>query len=255
MKWYIRVLRKYANIGGRARRREYWMFILFHLLILLLLGAIDLTLKYADNVDYHLMSIYVVLTVLPNVAVTVRRLHDIGKSGWWILIAVVPTMLSWGLLTEPLSPFEEEISQATRTLIRIIPAIGGVWLFVLMMIDGDWDANEYGEDPKKVLKEGLEEEIAVYSNYELYKNNLVSFVIIAGVLNALLTAVYKSKVGYGSIDYLSFQTLFLVSRLVFSITPLLLSLLIQRIVLKTTLVFITIVQIVLTLHGTFGMLK
>lgn len=86
MNWYLEALIKYATFKGRARRKEYWLFTLFNFLILFILLIFD-SLIGAQGV---LFILYFLATLLPNLAVTVRRLHDIGKSGWWILISIIP---------------------------------------------------------------------------------------------------------------------------------------------------------------------
>ncbi|MEU6162788.1 DUF805 domain-containing protein [Streptomyces tanashiensis] len=85
MNWYLDVLKKYAVFNGRARRKEFWMFELFNIIISIVLNVVDMSL------DIQLLSlIYTVGIFLPSLAVTVRRLHDTGRSGWWVLIGLVP---------------------------------------------------------------------------------------------------------------------------------------------------------------------
>ena len=83
MEWYLKVVRdNYANFNGRATRQEYWMFNLFHIIFFVFLMFIDPSLA--------LYYIYTLATFIPGFGVTVRRMHDIGKSGWWWLILVIP---------------------------------------------------------------------------------------------------------------------------------------------------------------------
>ncbi|WP_328946547.1 DUF805 domain-containing protein [Streptomyces sp. NBC_00250] len=85
MNWYLEVLKKYVVFTGRARRKEFWMFELINLIISIVLAVVDMSL------DMQLLgTIYALAVFLPSLAVTVRRLHDTGRSGWWILIALVP---------------------------------------------------------------------------------------------------------------------------------------------------------------------
>ena len=86
MDHYLDALKKYADFQGRATRSNFWYFVLFNLLIALGLLIIS---KFIPFLVF-LYFIYALLMILPNLAVTVRRLHDIGKSGWWIFIALVP---------------------------------------------------------------------------------------------------------------------------------------------------------------------
>lgn len=122
MNWYLQVLKKYAEFSGRARRKEYWMFALFNIIFLVLAIILDNVLGTAiKGVGYGLFYILYALAVLiPGLAVAVRRLHDVGKSGWMMLIA-------------------------------LIPLIGAIWLLVLMVIDSNPGENEYGPNPKEVL--------------------------------------------------------------------------------------------------------
>ncbi len=84
MNWYLEVLKKYAVFSGRARRKEYWMFFLFHMIISIALGFIEGILGSS-----MLFYIYYLAVLLPSIAVGVRRMHDTGRSGWWLLLPLV----------------------------------------------------------------------------------------------------------------------------------------------------------------------
>lgn len=112
MDWYIAVLKKYATFNGRARRQEYWMFFLFNLLFTLAAGLIDRFLGTS-----LIGGLYSLFILLPSVAVLVRRLHDIGRTGWWVLLS-------------------------------LIPVIGVVVLLFFAASEGMHGDNEYGPDPK-----------------------------------------------------------------------------------------------------------
>ena len=115
MSWYIAVLRNYAGFSGRARRSEYWMFTLFNIIILMtLLFGISIVSPEIGGLAY---MIYALGTLIPSLAVLIRRLHDTNKSGWMCLIS-------------------------------LIPVIGGIWLLILLVQDGTQGPNDYGEDPK-----------------------------------------------------------------------------------------------------------
>lgn len=120
MEWYLKVIRdNYVNFEGRARRTEYWMFYLFHVIIIFALAFL-MGLSAESDVSFVfliLLIIYALGTFLPSLAVTVRRLHDTNKSGWFYLIS-------------------------------FIPYIGGLILLIFMVIDGDTGTNNYGPDPK-----------------------------------------------------------------------------------------------------------
>jgi uncharacterized membrane protein YhaH (DUF805 family) len=121
MEWYLKVLKNYAGFTGRARRKEFWMFVLFNMIFAIVAVILDNILGTAiKDIGYGLIYILYVLAVLiPGLAVVVRRLHDVGKSGWFILIA-------------------------------LIPIVGGIWLIVLYCTDSDPGVNKYGPNPKEV---------------------------------------------------------------------------------------------------------
>jgi uncharacterized membrane protein YhaH (DUF805 family) len=81
----VDVLKKYAVFSGRARRQEYWMFFLFSVIASIVLAIIDAILGTSI-----LQWLYVLATLIPSLAVGVRRLHDTNRSGWWVLISLVP---------------------------------------------------------------------------------------------------------------------------------------------------------------------
>ncbi|MDF2678531.1 MAG: Inner rane protein [Bacillota bacterium] len=114
MNWYTSVLKKYATFSGRARRKEYWMFTLINMIIITVLQIIDFTMG-----TMLISGIYSLLVFLPSLAVTVRRLHDTGKSGWWLLI-------------------------------NIIPVIGFIVMIVFLVKDSDPGSNKFGPNPKEV---------------------------------------------------------------------------------------------------------
>ena len=87
MNWYINVLKKYAVFSGRASREEYWMFVLFHYIMVFSLYYIGSCIG-----EESISGIYILATVCPALAVTVRRLHDTNRSGVWALISLIPTV-------------------------------------------------------------------------------------------------------------------------------------------------------------------
>jgi uncharacterized membrane protein YhaH (DUF805 family) len=114
MKWYFKVLKNYANFNGRARRKEYWMFALFNAIFIILAEIIDfMSGIYVAGSQYGLFYlIYVFAIILPSIAVAVRRMHDVGESGWF---ACIP-----------------------------------IYNFVLAVSEGDPKENKYGPDPKEI---------------------------------------------------------------------------------------------------------
>ena len=118
MDWYLEVLRKYAVFSGRARRKEYWMFWLVNFIIELLLGMLDVSMGTLGL----LSGIYSLFIFIPGLAVTVRRLHDTNRSGWWMLI-------------------------------NVVPLVGWIFFLIFMIQDSIPGPNNYGPNPKGYNKE------------------------------------------------------------------------------------------------------
>ena len=112
MNWYMAVLKKYADFSGRARRKEFWMFVLFNFIIAVVLGVVD------SMIGIPVLGlIYTLGVLIPSIAVGARRLHDIGRTGWWQLIAFVPF-------------------------------IGVIVLIIFFVLDSNPGDNQYGPNPK-----------------------------------------------------------------------------------------------------------
>jgi uncharacterized membrane protein YhaH (DUF805 family) len=115
--YYLDVLKnKYADFNGRARRSEYWYFALFNILCIIPVALIS---SLLGSFGAILIVLAYIAILVPSIAVLVRRLHDVGKSGWFYFIA-------------------------------LIPLIGGIWLLVLLCTDSNPGANEYGPNPKGI---------------------------------------------------------------------------------------------------------
>lgn len=122
MQWYLKVLKQWSDFKGRARRKEYWMFTLFNIIFFIIAAILDniLGLKFMPEIPYgYIYLLYTLFIIVPSLAVAVRRLHDVGKSGWFYLIA-------------------------------FIPIIGAIWLLVLFVTDGKPGENQWGMNPKEV---------------------------------------------------------------------------------------------------------
>ena len=111
MEYFIGALKRYADFTGRAKRQEYWMFILFYVIFYLMLSVIDAVIGTPV-----LSSLYSLALFIPSISIAARRLHDTSRSGWWQLIA-------------------------------LIPLIGAIVLIVFLVQDSHED-NEYGPNPK-----------------------------------------------------------------------------------------------------------
>lgn len=101
MDWYLKVLKNYVGFRGRARRKEYWMFILVNIIFTFVLGLLDKMLGWQRaGGEGILTTIYGILVFLPWWAVQFRRLHDTDRSAWWALLFLIP---SAGLLSSSLT--------------------------------------------------------------------------------------------------------------------------------------------------------
>jgi uncharacterized membrane protein YhaH (DUF805 family) len=103
MRWYLHVIKNYGEFNGRAGRKEYWMFMLCHVIFSIVALVLDSEFE-SPGVAYF---VYNVFLFVPGLAVTIRRLHDIGKSGWFILIGLVPVIGPIGLLALTLKRGED----------------------------------------------------------------------------------------------------------------------------------------------------
>lgn len=117
-------LRRYADFSGRSRRKEYWMFTLFYVLVIvgLAVAAVSTADSDADadifgSVFGIVLIVFVLATLVPSIAVAVRRLHDQDRTGWWYLLSIVPY-------------------------------VGGLVLLVFMCLNGTPGSNRFGPDPK-----------------------------------------------------------------------------------------------------------
>lgn len=115
MNWYAKCWKQYADFSGRARRTEYWMFALVNFLISLVLNVA----LVGSFLGLSLAYLYSLAIFIPSLAVCVRRLHDIGRSGWWYFIG-------------------------------LIPVIGWILLIVWFCTDSQPGANKWGENPKGI---------------------------------------------------------------------------------------------------------
>lgn len=89
MNYYLKVLQNYANFDGRARRSEYWYFVLFNIIISFTLSYVGIMMGTTI-----LSNIYTLAVLIPGIAVAVRRMHDVGKSGWYVLIPIYNLVLA-----------------------------------------------------------------------------------------------------------------------------------------------------------------
>ncbi|WP_028110504.1 DUF805 domain-containing protein [Ferrimonas futtsuensis] len=119
MKWYLMAWQRCLQFSGRSRRTEYWMFFLINILVAIAIALMDLMLGTVDEQTHTgtFSTLYSFIVILPTLALTVRRLHDTGRTGWWVLIS-------------------------------LIPVLGVIVLLVFMALDGEPGGNHYGASPK-----------------------------------------------------------------------------------------------------------
>ena len=120
MDWMLMPLRRYAEFSGRSQRKEYWMFFLFQIIVVVVLGIIEGALGLTGMVAGAygpLTALFWLAVLIPGIAVGIRRLHDTDRSGWWLLLAFVPI-------------------------------VGAIVLIVFFVTDGTRGPNRFGPDPK-----------------------------------------------------------------------------------------------------------
>ncbi len=126
MQWFTDVIKKYAVFSGRARRKEFWMFTLFSVIISIILSIIDraLGLTYGTGDSNGVLgSLFSLAILLPSIGVGIRRMHDTNRSGWWLLI-------------------------------NLVPCVGWIVYIVFAAQEGNAGDNQYGPDPKAAERFG-----------------------------------------------------------------------------------------------------
>jgi uncharacterized membrane protein YhaH (DUF805 family) len=141
VKWIIQPLKDYAQFNGRSRRTEFLVFAIF-------VAVLTLVAYYLDELDgfYRPIAggmeicvlIVTIASLLPTLALSVRRLHDTGRAGWWIMLFYLP----W------LSSIVAVDSEALRLVEAGAILVGGVALIVLLLLPGEPDANRFGPNPR-----------------------------------------------------------------------------------------------------------
>ena len=183
MKWFLKALKHYADFSGRARRKEYWMFTLYDVFFSIVWGILtiipialsgvsgkDIPTSIITSIIFITSLSYSTVMLLPRLAVAVRRLHDTGKSGWMLLVG-------------------------------LIPAIGGIWLFVLMLLDSQTEANKYGTNPKTSPEE-FGDEARMKS-----VGVILTFASAARILQFILEPLIIFMTRSRSINLLNFSTI------------------------------------------------
>jgi uncharacterized membrane protein YhaH (DUF805 family) len=121
MNWFLMGLKRYTDFSGRSRRSEYWYFFLIYLIIVFALVFLENGFSFTPGksaVAGVLSSIFMLAMLIPSLALSIRRLHDIGKSGWWLLLCLIPVV--------------------------------GFALIYFACLDGEAESNRFGANPKAV---------------------------------------------------------------------------------------------------------
>jgi len=119
MNWYLDAWKNYFTFTGRSRRKAYWMFVLFNIIAVILANVIDNVLGLSEQSGYGPVGgLYTLAVFIPGLALAVRRLHDTGRTGWWMLIS-------------------------------FLPLIGIIVLIIFFVQDSQPGSNQYGPNPKE----------------------------------------------------------------------------------------------------------
>ena len=186
MYWYLKVIKEYANFKGRARRKEYWMFLVFNMLFAIVALIIDNVAGIAQRElgVGPIYLLYAIFSFIPSLAVVSRRLHDTGKSGWMVLVS-------------------------------LIPFIGGIWLLVLLATEGDAKVNEYGQDPKNPEADDFIETEATVNN----SDTIILLVVIWMFINRMMWSIMPLIMGNFFSDDI-FRTINKFTSLIWAFIPL-----------------------------------
>ena len=176
MEWMILPLKRYATFRGRARRKEFWLWVLFIILVSVALSAVDHALGLGGAGPYAygpttpspggpragvaagagagfrgglLTGLFSLAVLLPNIAVQVRRLHDVDRTGWWLLLPVIPYLVGLGCVIA--GAVAGALGLAGIGVAAMVAGlIGAVVLLVWFCLDGTRGPNRFGEDPKRI---------------------------------------------------------------------------------------------------------
>ncbi len=168
MEWMILPFKRYFDFKGRSRRKEYWMYTLFVIIVSIVLGMLDAALGLGGSTTGEtqvtgtsaaasgsvsgglLSNLFSLATVIPGLAVSVRRLHDLDRSGWWVVLPAAPLLLGAVLLGLGVRMTGGDMGgAATAGMVLIgLGIISLLVLFVWFCTAGTPGPNRFGEDPK-----------------------------------------------------------------------------------------------------------
>ena len=163
MKWFIKCLKQYADFNGRARRKEYWWFVLINTIITMILVICwmipmfkmafnaesvgefdewDVVRTMFSNPFLYIYLVYYLAILVPMIAVTVRRLHDTGKSGFWVFLYIGGSLL--GSVANMYQTANPIVAMVLLFIALAITIVFLVWMFT----NSEYGPNQYGSNPK-----------------------------------------------------------------------------------------------------------
>jgi uncharacterized membrane protein YhaH (DUF805 family) len=173
MEWMILPLKRYAQFNGRSRRKEYWMWTLFVILASIVTGILDSVLglggetalepgatpngfMYAIGLMGGLLStLFVLATLIPAFAVSVRRLHDVDRTGWWLIVSFLPYLAGLALVVRAGSTGSVDGVAIVGAILLLVGAIASIVMLVWFCTSGTVGANRFGPDPMDTSEEDL----------------------------------------------------------------------------------------------------
>jgi uncharacterized membrane protein YhaH (DUF805 family) len=173
MEWMILPLKRYAQFSGRSRRKEYWMWILFVILASIVLGMLDSVLGLGGDTTLEpgatpnglmygvglmggvLSTLFALATFVPGLAVSVRRLHDVDRSGWWLILSFLPYLIGLALFASVVATGSLGTLAIIGGILVLVGAIAGIVLLVWFCTSGTVGANRFGPDPMDTSEEDL----------------------------------------------------------------------------------------------------
>lgn len=182
--YYLHCWKNYANFSGRARRSEFWFFVLFNFLISLGLSFLGAFLNFVTGIEIFgiFSTLYSLAVFIPNMAVAVRRLHDTNRSGWWVLAYYLPSLFTFFFVIIAMVQIMTRYSFYTLDKLRPedlpMVALGGMAIsglvalvfFVILLIwmctDSQPGANRFGPNPKEVAQDPAAFHQPPYGGYQ-----------------------------------------------------------------------------------------
>ena len=147
--WAKRPLQKYADFSGRAPRAEYWWFVLALIVCYIVVNIVESIVginRMVMGVYGPLMILLWLATLVPQIAVAVRRLHDTGRSGWWLLVVVIPYAIL-GFTMGRAAASGDMAGVATAGIFSLVALAGAIVMLVFLVLPGNTGDNRYGPDP------------------------------------------------------------------------------------------------------------